>query len=341
MKTTLWLATAQSSQRDMLLSLQALKPDYDLHIIASHTHDRPEILSLADENFQEPRDNPVPFVVENAIKHGAKVLLTGRNGIEYEPYRKQLQQAGVRLLTGANNSDTLASIDDKAKFSQICQANSLPIATAWQFDNIETLTQLINAHQDKRLCVKPTVGIFAEGFWILDTSDKPTDSFYHLYRTEHKKISTQEFIHAYQNSTFTKRTPMLLMPYLSGHEYSIDVVCEHGEVLAAVTRHKVGSVQYVDYDTDVMAVVIPLIRTFQCTGIVSVQTKADADGQHKILEINPRASGGIGYTVHSGVDLTQLGLLYFAGLIDKPNLGDICTKITPCKVRPFLTSVAI
>ncbi|WP_410724785.1 ATP-grasp domain-containing protein, partial [Burkholderia sp. SIMBA_019] len=33
-----------------------------------------------------------------------------------------------------------------------------------------------------------------------------------------------------------------------------------------------------------------------CDGIVSVQTKADDSGQHRVLEINSRPSGGIGYT---------------------------------------------
>ncbi|WP_341534371.1 hypothetical protein [Psychrobacter halodurans] len=51
-----WLAEGQSSQRDMLASLQALKTKTSapLHIIASHRHDRPEIFALADTVYREP-----------------------------------------------------------------------------------------------------------------------------------------------------------------------------------------------------------------------------------------------------------------------------------------------
>lgn len=342
MTTTLWLAEAQSSLRDMLLSLQNIKDKHALHLIASHRHDRPEILSLADTAMTEPSDDErVAWVVKNAISHGASVLLTGRNGADYEMYRDELTRSGVRLLTGASDRQTLLDIDDKFAFTKICQAHNIPVAKAWQFSTADELTRLIEQHGHERLCVKPVHGIFAEGFWILDNHHGNTDPFYHLYHTDFKKIHTDEFIHAYKNSTLMKDKPMLLMPYLSGQEYSIDVVCEHGEILGAVTRHKVGSVQYVGYEQSVMDVVIPLIQVFGCDGIVSVQTRADDKGRHHVLEINSRPSGGIGYTVHGGLDLTVLGMLYFAGLTNKPRLDESIRQITPCAVRPLMTSVKI
>lgn len=342
MTCTLWLAEAQSSLRDMLLSLQNAKDKHRLHLIASHRHDRPEILSVADTAMTEPSDDSrVSWVVQNAIAHGVSVLLTGRNGADYECHRDELDRHGVRLLTGATNRQTLLDIDDKFTFSQICKKHGIPVAHAWRFDNFDELTDLLAQHQNTPLCVKPVHGIFAEGFWILDNADGGTDPFYHLYRTETKRIHTDQFVYAYQHSKLIKDKAMLLMPYLSGQEYSVDVVCERGEVLAAITRKKVGSVQHIGYEPAVMEIVIPLIKAFGCDGIVSVQTRADGNGNHHVLEINARPSGGIGYTVHSGLDLTVLGLMYFAGLTDKPSLKDSIASITPCQVRPLMTSVMI
>ena len=62
---SVWLAEGQSSQRDMLLSLQALKAQQmPLHIIASHRHDRPEILGCADMAYREPHFLPQGLSVE-------------------------------------------------------------------------------------------------------------------------------------------------------------------------------------------------------------------------------------------------------------------------------------
>ncbi|MDN3399348.1 ATP-grasp domain-containing protein [Psychrobacter sp. APC 3426] len=365
-----WLAEGQSSQRDMLASLQALKlqGNTPFNIIASHRHDRPEIFEFADVVYREPLDTTVDtdiditadideqiatdsvsrwqFVLEEAQRQNVKVLLTGRNGIDYEAQREAFESAGIRLLTGATSIAALESIDDKFAFMQQCYAHNIPVADAWRFDNIAELKALLATYGHQPLCVKPVTGIFAQGFWRLDSGkakDENYDSFEHLYFTEEKKINTEQFLHAYTKSQMIheRPIPMLLMPYLSGREYSIDVVCEYGEVLAAVTRHKTGKIQHVGYEQSVMGVVIPLIKAFGCDGIVSVQTKEDDEGQHRVLEINSRPSGGIGYTAHSGVDLTQVGFGYWLGLTDKPKLADIAQQVTPCQVRSIMMSVKI
>ncbi|WP_338412364.1 ATP-grasp domain-containing protein [Psychrobacter raelei] len=358
---SVWLAEGQSSQRDMLQSLQQLKRRSitPFEVIASHRSQRPETFEFADHVFIEPSVKQEQqsglarwqFVLQHAIKANTKVLLTGRNSITYEAQRAQFEQAGIRLLTGATSTEMLQKIDDKFAFMSHCQAHNIAAAEGWRFDTVDELKQLIETHGHQPLCVKPISGIFAQGFWCLDTHAQASldvqsasyDSFEHLYFTDNRRITTSEFISAYSNSVMVKQRPipMLLMPYLPGKEYSIDVVCERGEVLAAVTRYKVGKVQHLGYDESVMAVVIPLIRAFGCDGIVSVQTKADEAGNHKVLEINSRPSGGIGYTVHSGIDLTQIAFGYWLGVEDKPDLPLITTQIKPCQVRSIMCSVLI
>ena len=364
--TAVWLAEGQSSQRDMLASLKTLKnhADTPFNIIASHRHNRPEIFEFADSVYREPSTSTADndeqtvlesveplmprwqFVLEQAQKNNVKVLLTGRNGIDYEDKREAFNAAGIRLLTGATSVAALEVIDDKFAFMQQCHEHDIPVAEAWRFDNVAELEALLDMHGDQPLCVKPVTGIFAQGFWRLDLAKNDGelyDSFEHLYFTEEKKINTTQFINAYANSLMVheRPIPMLLMPYLSGQEYSIDVVCEYGEVLAAVTRYKTGKIQHIGYEQAVMDVVIPLIKAFGCDGIVSVQTKADDDGQHRVLEINSRPSGGIDYTTHSGVDLTQVGFAYWLGLTDKPILADIAQQITPCQVRSIMIGVKV
>lgn len=358
-----WLAEGQASQRDMLASLQALKAQSttSFDIIASHRHNRPEIFEFADKVYYEPfalaASSPVQafiepvmprwqFVLEQAQQNHAKVVLTGRNNIDYEKHREQFDAAGIRLLTGATSVAALETIDDKFAFMQQCHQHNIPVANAWRFDNMAELEALLAEHGHQPLCIKPVTGIFAQGFWQLDSGQETGeqyDSFEHLYFTEEKRISTAQFINAYAHSLMLheRPIPMLLMPYLPGQEYSIDVVCEYGEVLAAITRYKTGKIQHIGYEQSVMDVVIPLIKVFGCDGIVSVQTKADDLGQHRVLEINSRPSGGIGYTTHSGVDLTQVGFAYWLGLTDKPMLADITQQITPCQVRSIMTGVKI
>ena len=349
---SIWLAEGQSSQREMLLAMQAMKCQYNLPmtIVASHRQPRPEILNCADIAYQEPSEpsERVEFVLEQAKHHHVKVVLTGRNSQDYEVRRQDFKAAGIRLLTGATDTATLELMDDKAAFTAFCQQHDIPVASGWQFDNTDELMALLALHGEQPLCVKPVKGIFAQGFWRLDTAAVDAwDSFEHLYFTEDKKIHLAQFLHAYNHSQMVTDKPiaMLLMPYLAGKEYSIDVVCETGEVLAAVTRYKDGSEQHVGYDEAVMELVKHLVAALKADGIVSIQTKADENGMHKVLEINSRASGGIGYTDHAfdkgTMNLTQLAFAYWSGCITKPQLAAVRDTITPCIVRPLMTSVKI
>lgn len=216
--TAAWLAEGQSSQRDMLASLQTLKAQSNtpFNIIASHRHDRPEIFEFADRVYREPYNAAVSdtdsdeqtilepvipltprwqFVLQQAKQNKVKVLLTGRNGVDYEAHREAFNAAGIRLLTGATSVAALETIDDKFAFMQQCHEYEIPVADAWRFDNVAELEALLAEHGHQPLCVKPVTGIFAQGFWRLG-KDKEAgretgeqyDSFEHLYFTEEKKL---------------------------------------------------------------------------------------------------------------------------------------------------------
>ena len=64
---------------------------------------------------------------------------------------------------------------------------------------------------------------------------------------------------------------------------------------------------------------------------------------HKVLEINSRASGGIGYTDHAfdngTMNLTQLALPIGRGCITEPQLAAVRDTITPSCA--LMTSVKI
>ena len=80
--------------------------------------------------------------------------------------------------------------DDKFAFMQQCHEHDIPVAEAWRFDNVAELEALLATHGHQPLCVKPVTGIFAQGFWRLDTDKEANaryDSFEHLYFTEEKK----------------------------------------------------------------------------------------------------------------------------------------------------------
>ncbi|MDT1893169.1 carbamoyl-phosphate synthase large chain, partial [Acinetobacter baumannii] len=86
-------------------------------------------------------------------------------------------------------------------------------------------------------------------------------------------------------------TPQVLMPYLPGPEYSVDMVVSQGTVLAAIGRRKEGVLQYLENEGEAIELAINCARLMNADGMVNVQTRHNAEGKPLLLEINMRPSG--------------------------------------------------
>jgi len=103
--------------------------------------------------------------------------------------------------------------------------------------------------------------------------------------------------------------PRQAVAYLPGEEYSVDVLCERGDVLAGVVRLRFASrgglatdAQTVDAP-DVMAAAEQVVRATGLSYVNNVQFRRDAEGLPRLLEVNPRIPGTIGLTVQAGLNL--------------------------------------
>lgn len=300
MHILIWFLEGQSSQRDIILGArEALPPE--VRIFASHRQDRPEITGSADVSFLEPKDNQerIDWVIETALRHGIKVILVGRVGSVFEAQRHRFEAAGLVLVTGGASMGTFELVDDKSKFTAEAERAGLACVPAITARNAK---ELIDAYESLRVlgdvCVKPAVGIYGQGFWRFKSE---ADSFRCFANPDSREVQFETYLNAYRAGA--DRSAMLVMPYMTGSECSIDMVCESGRPVAFVGRRKEGLHQTFENDSPAVELALKAAAHFQCDGLVNVQTRDDLDGVPHLLEINPRYSGGIGYTRHTGVNL--------------------------------------
>lgn len=296
----IWFLEGVSSQRDIILGArEALAPD--VKIFASHRQERPEITGHADVSFLEPKDNQerIGWVIETAMTEGIKVILAGRAGSLFEAQRHRFEAAGLVLVTGGLSMRTFELVDDKSKFTAEAERAGLTCVPAITVTNAQELTdayEMLRSHGD--VCVKPAVGIYGRGFWRFKSGADPFRCF---ANPDSREVQFEIYLQAYRANR--DRPVMLVMPYMSGSECSIDMVCEAGHPVAFVGRRKQGLHQTFENDLPAVKLALKAAEHFQCDGLVNVQTRDDADGIPHLLEINPRYSGGIGYTRHSGINL--------------------------------------
>lgn len=117
----------------------------------------------------------------------------------------------------------------------------------------------------------------------------------------------------------------IIQPYVSGHEYTIDIFCDwNGEPISIVPRERLqvraGEVlkTRIDLDQTMIEESKMLCRIFKPCGPMTVQLIRDDAGVDQYIEINPRFGGGAPLSMKAGARSAEVILK----LLDNEELGD-------------------
>ena len=342
MKNKIWFMEGLSSQRDIIQSVNDFSKTCDrpITIYASHRNERNEILSLAHFSLIEPKDDEQRLAFIEAIvkEHAINVIHTGRHCQWFETHRQVIESSGVVLTTGASGVDSIDIADDKVAFAQLMEKNGLPVVPSVRITTLNELkTQLTHSpFMSSPLCVKPVKGIYGMGFWRFDDA---ASSMTVINYPERRLIPTWQYLAACESAGSFE--PLVLMPYLPGPEYSVDMLVNKGTVLAAVGRRKEGALQYLENTGEAYDLARACAAVMKADGLVNVQTRHDESGKPVLLEINMRPSGGIGYTRHSGVNLPGLYAGFTLGYLSESEVrSEADAHFRPAVVRAVTEAIA-
>jgi carbamoyl-phosphate synthase large subunit len=119
----------------------------------------------------------------------------------------------------------------------------------------------------------------------------------------------------------------LIQEYLSGPEFTIDMLCDfRGRPLAIVPRERVViRAGVIDRgrtvnDPSLIGLAQACAAALQFAGAVNIQCRV-VDGRPVVFEINPRFSGGIPLTIEAGADFPAMLLRLAAGQRVAPAIG--------------------
>lgn len=338
MRNKMWFMEGLSSQREIVQAITS-QDTRTVEVYASHRMQRNEILSVADFSLKEPTQDELrlDFITATVAAHGIDALHVGRNCRWFELHRADIETCGVSLTTGATNLSTFDVADSKLAFAEKMEACGLPVVPSLAINTVDELReQLINPPFDANsLCIKPASGIYGLGFWTFDESASPMASF---NNPDNRRVRPDVYLDALEKADNFE--PMVLMPYLPGPEYSVDMLLDKGKVIAGVARCKKGLVQELSNSGIEYDLAVSCAETMGADGLVNVQTRRDQNGNTVLLEINLRPSGGIGYTLHSGTNLPLLFALLKLGQISQSDARSIArNSFTPVCVRSLTQAV--
>jgi carbamoylphosphate synthase large subunit len=316
-RARVWFSRASSSLHPLLLSLKHTPLGKDLGVVCSHASWDAPALCAADEVYVEPSELKgaayAEWCLEFCRHQNIQVLMPGKARSEVAALRQEFEAAGTRLVV-AGDRETLRLLEQKPEFLAQVPPELAPVST---FTTVNTLAEFKAAVAAIRAtgaeaCFKPAVSTYGLGFYVLQDELSPLNRLLegHPYRISFAEACTVL-------GSEPEFRDVMVMEYLSGTEYSVDVVGRDGEVAAAVVRTKYraasateGTAQQVGGDEpEIQAMVRSLARHFRLGGLFNMQfCTPSGGGRPRLLEINGRMSGGLALACLAGTHLLELAL---------------------------------
>lgn len=299
-----------SGAADLIDLMRRSRPD--LTVIATHERGDTPIRLSADRLLPEPPETRAmgdeayaDWLLGVARSEGADLVLPYRRRDALAGFRGRFADQGVRLLAAAD-AGTMRLLEEKPALLERMEALGAPIIPFRLFlglsgyEGLRAEGTLFPGH-DGDLCVKPANGIYGAGFRIL--RDRLPDG---APLSALSALELPEPVFRGLLAALPAPEPMMLMPYFTGAERSVDFVCLDGRLLGTVSRVKSGTSQRLHHDPEGERLAALVASTFGLSGVLNLQTIEDGEGVQRLMEVNSRASGGVGMTGLTDVNLPGL-----------------------------------
>lgn len=318
-----WCNENLSSTYNFIRLLKGVPEEVRPFVVCTHRNPEFGAFEVSDLALLEPEGSLDPEAylthsLEFCRRHAIDVYMPGRGMKEAADARARFAAIGVGLILAAD-AGTIRHFDDKAAFYA-----ALPpeVGEAPVFFNVNTVAAFSEACRTlttagHRVCFKPSKSTGGLGFHILDERHDEVRGLFH-HEVVRLAPATAERILASRPDF----RDLLVMEYLDGTEYSIDCLGHEGRLWRGIVRRKptrAGGAQRIEDRPDLLELARRVAAHFSLGGIFNVQVRCAGD-RPKVLEINPRMSGGLYFACLSGVNIPFWAVQMAAGRADESQI---------------------
>lgn len=211
----------------------------------------------------------------------------------------------------ANREDAFNSVDSKYQTYKIVETLAktlIPIPEYIKSSNKDDIFKFLNNHPS---CLKLDVGEGGESYKRIVNSISEKSLYYGLYN----QITFKDLENIINSMLPKDLNKFLFMEYLESPEVSVDCY-NSNKGFIAICRNKIGGtrVQQIFYDEKFTKACQEICRIFKFTMPFNVQFRMKQNGDnenyndYRLLEINPRMSGGTYYQSLVGLNICDVCL---------------------------------
>lgn len=240
-----------------------------------------------------------------------------------------------KALIPTTNVNKLEMLNDKFMLMCLLEELKLPHPLFTKFTNVEEFDICANRiiqkleDIDDKVVIKPRKTSGSRGMRIVSLSmdnDAKWDQFINKKPSENIYMTKKQLI---ATAGWTRTFDMIMMEYLSGDEFTVDCLCNKGELLMTTIRKRIATdggisskaviVHNINYP-DIMKACKEIVKNLNLSYNVGFQFKCDSRGIPKMIECNPRLQGTTCLSLEAGRDFIYGSIMIAEGLINKCKL---------------------
>lgn len=330
----IWFNKGFSNTLNAVQSLRETFPGETLRVICTHSQEWFPSGTIADYAEREPikidSTDYLAYALEFCLTQKVDVFIPGRKMICLAKSREDFERQGTRLLVAAG-AETLNLLESKETQYLACPAD-VPLPR-WYC--CRSLASFEEAHanlisQGVQVCIKPAVSVFGLGF---RTIVGPGRKQQRLFSGDQTAIDLEDCRLALSESASFRG--LMVMELLTGPERSVDCLGHHGRLVSAVVRRKNTNDepgQWIEDHPEIVHLCSILTAHFALSGIYNIQFKEDESGVSRLLEINPRMSGGLAMACAAGVNFPLWAIRLALGTAQPKDVPRSLTGFRVCLV---------
>lgn len=272
-------------------------------------------------NLPDPEDNEYINKLLRICKKEKVDLIVPWTNIEalvISKAQNKFKKINTSLL--CNSQKTTATLIDKGKMYKALTNSGIPLPKYKLVSNPIQLKKAVLelGYPANYVVVKPANYSGGRGLWILDSIGGLVDP------NKNKHLPLKAFLEILKSLDKRKKQTLnyIVMEYLAGKDYSVDVLCKKGQPLHVVQRIRIvdfggiSTVGETTYDKKIKKIIIKIIKFFNLDLNCNIQLRyrTNKTGEPYVYDINPRISGTIVVNHFAGINLLLYGIYQALGI---------------------------
>lgn len=285
-----------------------------IRVVGMDMSEEPSTKYLVDLFYKVPAAtdaNYVDIVLEICKKENVDIYFPNISAEVTEVSKRREDFEKIGTLLSISDQKAVAIANNKLKLYQFLQSKGIAVPKFYGVHSIKDFIEgcIYLGYPEVPVCLKIVDGSGSRGIRIIDSkrnryqifvNEKP-NSFFVAYEDMISILKEADEFHE-----------MLLVEYLPGNEYTVDLLADCGETLYLVGRENVVSMMSIAQESIVKAdleayeMSVSVVKALGLDGNIGFDYMRDINGKAVLMDLNPRITATISLIAAAGVNLPYL-----------------------------------